>query len=612
MVSDQVPKMVTSTEEAEAETENFALDGSVDLRGRPVLRAKTGGIKACSFIVGYEFCERLAFGGIWANLVIYLTSKLHEGTVSASRNVTNWTGVMWIIPIFGAYIADTHWGRYWTFLVFAFVYIVGIGLLTLAVSLTSLRPPACPSGEGCEKASGLQIGIFYLALYLLAVGAGGTKPNISTFGADQFDEFHPKEKSHKNHFFNWWMFTIFLGTLFGKTFLIYIEDNVSWGVSYGVITAALITSVIIFLIGTPFYRHKIRAGSPLKRMAKVFMRVVTNWKVKVPSDPSKLYEVDSKEYVARGRYPIAHTSVLRILDKAAIKSDENSASKVCTVTEVEEAKLLVGLLPVWLASIIPSTMITQAGTLFVKQAETLDRHVGSSFQFPAASATAFLTLSMLITTVVYDRLLVPFLRRYTGNPKGITALQRMGAGILIQVFVMIVAMVVEMKRLDVIKEHGLANQKKATVPRSIFTLIPQFALMGMADALVDIGKIDFFYDQAPESMQSLGTSLYTSSHGVGAFMSSVLLTAVSNISARGGRKGWILNNLNASHLDYYYAFLAVLLFLNFMFFLFVSYMYVYKREITDSLGKDSEKAIEILAVNIKCDVDVMGTQSKSK
>lgn len=594
----------TVNSQAENEVDKFALDGSVDLHGRPVERAKTGGIKACSYIVGYEFCERLAFGGIWANLVIYLTSKLHEGTVSASRNVTNWTGTMWIIPIIGAYIADTHWGRYWTFLVFAFVYVVGMGLMTLAVSLTSLRPPACPSGEGCEKASPLQIGVFYFALYLLAVGAGGTKPNISTFGADQFDEFHPKEKSHKNHFFNWWMFTIFLGTLFGKTFLIYIEDNVSWGVSYGIITAAIVISVIIVLIGTPFYRHKIRTGSPLKRMAKVFFRAATNWKAKAPSDPSELYEVDSKEYVSKGRYPISHTKTLRVMDKAAIKSDAKDTSKVCTVTEVEETKLMIGLLPVWVASIIPSTMITQAGTLFVKQAETLERHVGSSFEFPAASATAFLTLSMLITTVIYDRLLVPFLRRYTGNPKGITALQRMGSGMLIQVIVMIVAMLVEFKRLDVIKQHHLQDNKKAIVPRSIFTLIPQFALMGMADALLDIGKIDFFYDQAPESMQSLGTSLFTSSHGVGAFTSSLLLTAVSNISARGNRKGWILNNLNASHLDYYYAFLAVLLFLNFLFFLFVSHIYAYKREVTRALGDDSEKAIEILAVNIHKDVDI--------
>lgn len=32
--------------------EDYTEDGSVDLKGRPVLRSKTGGWKACSFIVG--------------------------------------------------------------------------------------------------------------------------------------------------------------------------------------------------------------------------------------------------------------------------------------------------------------------------------------------------------------------------------------------------------------------------------------------------------------------------------------------------------------------------------------------------------------------------------
>lgn len=32
--------------------EDYTEDGTVDLKGRPVLRSKTGGWRACSFIVG--------------------------------------------------------------------------------------------------------------------------------------------------------------------------------------------------------------------------------------------------------------------------------------------------------------------------------------------------------------------------------------------------------------------------------------------------------------------------------------------------------------------------------------------------------------------------------
>lgn len=73
---------------------------------------------------GYDFCERLAYSGIWSNLEVYLTTKLHQGTVSSSNNVSNWVGVSWLTPLLGAYIADTHWGRFWTFIVFSLIYIV--------------------------------------------------------------------------------------------------------------------------------------------------------------------------------------------------------------------------------------------------------------------------------------------------------------------------------------------------------------------------------------------------------------------------------------------------------------------------------------------------------
>ncbi|XWS36473.1 hypothetical protein CRYUN_Cryun20dG0088500 [Craigia yunnanensis] len=129
------------------ERDDYTEDGSVDLKGRPVLRSNTGRWKACYFIVG-------------------------------------------------AYIADAHLGRYWTFVIASAIYLMGMSLLTLAVSLPDLIPPSCGHGikeENCNKrASDLQEGIFYCTLYISTIGTGGTKPNISTMGADQFDDFEPK------------------------------------------------------------------------------------------------------------------------------------------------------------------------------------------------------------------------------------------------------------------------------------------------------------------------------------------------------------------------------------------------------------------------------------
>ncbi|KAK6254721.1 hypothetical protein SCA6_016026 [Theobroma cacao] len=564
--------------------DDYTQDGTVDLKGNPVRRSKRGGWTACSFVVVYEVFERMAYYGISSNLVLYLTRKLHQGTVKSANNVTNWVGTIWMTPILGAYVADAHLGRYRTFVIASVIYISGMSLLTLSVSVPGLKPPPCHQAnvDDCKKASTLQLAVFFGALYTLAVGTGGTKPNISTIGADQFDDFHHREKAQKLSFFNWWMFSIFFGTLFANTVLVYIQDNVGWTLGYGLPTLGLVISVLIFLAGTPFYRHRVPAGSPFTRMARVIVAAMRKWKVPLPGDPKELYELDLEEYARKGKFRIDSTPTLRFLNKAAVKTGSTDPWMLCSVTQVEETKQMLRMIPVMVATFVPSTMIAQIHTLFVKQGTTLDRHLGSSFKIPPASLAGFVTISMLISVVLYDRFFVPIMKKWTKNPRGITLLQRMGIGLVLHIIIMITASLIERHRLSVARENGLV-ENGGQLPLTIFILLPQFVLMGTADAFLEVAKIEFFYDQAPESMKSLGTSYSTTSLGIGNFLSSFLLSTVSDITKKHGHQGWILNNLNKSHLDYYYAFFAILNFLNFIFFLVVIKFYVYKAEVSDSL-----------------------------
>ncbi|RRT39387.1 hypothetical protein B296_00046440 [Ensete ventricosum] len=110
-------------ENSESGRGEYTKDGTVDLKGNPVLRSKRGGWTACSFVVVYEAFERMAYYGISSNLVLYLTDKLHQGTVASANNVTNWLGAVWLTPIVGAYVADAHLGRYWTFAIASVIYL---------------------------------------------------------------------------------------------------------------------------------------------------------------------------------------------------------------------------------------------------------------------------------------------------------------------------------------------------------------------------------------------------------------------------------------------------------------------------------------------------------
>lgn len=263
-------------------------------------------------------------------------------------------------------------------------------------------------------------------------------------------------------------------------------------------------------------------------------------------------------------------------------------------------KLILGMILIWLVTLIPSTIWAQINTLFVKQGTTLDRTLGPDFKIPAASLGSFVTLSMLISVPMYDRYFVPFMRRKTGNPRGITLLQRLGIGFVIQVIAIAIAYAVEVRRMRVISSHRIAGLKDI-VPMSIFWLLPQYILLGIADVFNAIGLLEFFYDQSPEDMQSLGTTFFTSGIGVGNFLNSFLVTMVDKITGKFGQKRWIGNNLNDSHLDYYYGFLLVISTLNLGAFLWASSRYVYKREIKEVEGCEQieAKALEISPLGLQ-------------
>lgn len=577
--------MAGAASDQETGLDDYTQDGTVDRKGNPILRSKTGRWKACSFIIAYELIERMMFNGIAANLIIYLTTKLNQGTLTASNNVTNWSGTVWITPILGAYVADAHLGRYRTFFISSLLCLMAMALLTLAVSIPSLKPPPCLEAinkENCKQASKLQLAVFFGSLYLLALASGGTKPNISTMGADQFDDFDPKEKAQKLSFFNWWLFSVFSGILFASTVLVYIQDNVGWSLGYGIPTIGLGVAILIFLAGTPFYRYRLPNGSPFIRMANVIVAAAWNWRLPLPNDSNQLYELDLQHYSKNGTFKIDSTPSLRFLNKAAIRRESSNPWRLCTVTEVEETKQMVRMIPIMACTFIPSTMVAQSHTLFIKQGTTLDRSIGSHFKVPPASLYAFVTISMLLSILIYDRVFVKIMQRVTKNPRGITMLQRMGIGMICHVLVMAVASQVEKHRLNIAAENGSSSQEQKVLPLTIFILLPQFILTGVADAFLQISSNEFFYDQAPENMKSLGSSYFMTSLGIGNFLSSFILSKVSEITKIQG-KGWILNNLNASHLDYFYALLAVMSAVNFFLFLLISKFYVYKAEVSDSI-----------------------------
>ena len=182
--------------------------------------------------------------------------------------------------------------------------------LTLSASVPMLMPPSC-EGSFCPPASPFQYTVFFLGLYLIALGAGGNKPCVSSFGADQFDDTDPAERIQKGSFFNWFYFSINIGALISSSFLVWVQDNVGWGLGFGIPTVFMGLAIISFFSGTSLYRFQKPGGSPITRVCQVIVASLRKWNVPVPEDSSLLYELPNGVSTIEGSRQIEHTDELR-------------------------------------------------------------------------------------------------------------------------------------------------------------------------------------------------------------------------------------------------------------------------------------------------------------
>ncbi|KAK2974130.1 hypothetical protein RJ640_025479 [Escallonia rubra] len=528
-----------------------------------------------------EMGERFAYYGVSGNLITYLTNVMGESTAVAAKNVNTWHGVAAVFPLLGAFLADSYLGRFRTIVISSIVYLVGLVILTASVSAIPLEHRRA---------------VFFVALYMLTIGEGGHKPCVQTFAADQFDEEVVEEREAKSSFFNWWYLGIVFAATSATLVVIYVQDYVGWAIGFGMLVVAVAVALAVFFIGRRTYRQEAPIGSPFTRVAQVFVAAARKWRLSAGADDhlDVCYDdngtIDTEDQ-ARVR-TLARTDHFRFLEKATIMDETDATSetrnywRLCSVNQVEEVKLLLHLVPLWLSCLMFAVVIAQLSTFFTKQGSTMITSVGS-FHVPPASLQVTTGLTILIAVPVYDRLLVPIARKNSGHPSGITTLQRMGVGILFSILTMVVAALVERKRLSVAKVYGLLDRPKSTVPMKVWWLLPQYMLCGLSDVFTIVGMQELFYDQMPEGMRSLGAAVYLSIVGVGSFLSSGVISLVQVISLRWGGHEWLAGeNLNRAHLDYFYWVLAGLSCLSLCFYVWVAKGFVYKKVDWNDDGKE--------------------------
>jgi len=179
-----------------------------------------------------EMWERFSYYGMRAILILYLTKKLMEGGLGMSeQNATllygYFTGVVYFTPLIGGWLADKYLGKRLA---------ITIGGITMMIGQFILF--------GMNNMTGLYIGLF-----LLIIGNGFFKPNISTLVGGLYVDGDERRDSAFSIFY----MGINLGALLAPFVIGYFTDslfateNSDGSIAYGYRYGFLASGVGMFL-----------------------------------------------------------------------------------------------------------------------------------------------------------------------------------------------------------------------------------------------------------------------------------------------------------------------------------------------------------------------------
>ncbi|KAJ6684057.1 hypothetical protein OIU85_007722 [Salix viminalis] len=493
--------------------------------------------------------ERFAFKGVASNLVTYLTDVVKMSNSAAAKTVNNWCGFTSMLPLLVASLADSC-DRYSTILTSSFIYVVGLVALT-STAFSWARHPT-------DKISSSYL---FWSLWLISLGQGGYNPSLQAFGADQIandDELpsteHDKKSNKKSLFFQWWYFGICGGSLAGVTVMSYIQDTFGWVLGFAIPTVAMVASIFLFWCGGRIYAYKQddaiseKPSRDIVRSIKEALSRLASSRITLSNNNPEVVELELQEK------PLCQNP------GSTKGSKEGPCSGISYL--VENGKVVSRLFPIWTMLLMFAVIFQQPATFFTKQGMTMKRSVGSTFKIPPATLQSAITVSIILLMPFYDALLIPFTR----DRKGIIRVtQRMGVGMVLSVVAMVIAALVETKRLEISRkmDPGLETE----VPLSILWLLPQYILLGISDIFTVVGMQEFFYGEVPVRMRTMGIALYTSVFGVGSFLSALLISLVEYFTAsRGKGKSWFSDDMREARLDKYYWLLALLSVLSLVFY----------------------------------------------
>ena len=546
--------------------------GGGDLHDRLLAPSKPKNIvtSVCIYILVMEMAERLCYYGLTGSLKAFLNNNLGFNQSQALSLVGALPAVVYLTPLWGGWVADTHWGSFKTILRCGCVYVTGTLLLAVA-SFPSL----------IESNLSLARGLFMFALFgLIGVGSGGIKANVVKMGGDQFDITDPEEARQKDVFFNYFYWMINIGALVSFLGIAqlatnggrFVKKEDGFFASFCICTLCIFGAMIVFGGSASKFIMVPPKGSAFAEFISTFTA-----SAKMTSQGRAVlfgigleavgFTVATATALAGGGGDaggyLANISggscLLGLLLISYFCYDcewvaRGNAGEAAEQQQVADVQQLLRVLPVLCCTMPFWIGYQQCAGAFYAQTCQFDIRVGGS-QLNGALLQSFDCIAIIVCVPIFNNYLYPFVERLKGSK--FTPLQQMGTGIGLMVLVQLLAAALELQRkasplLVGPAEDVESNCAPAGVVMSDISTwwmaLPYF-LVGVCECFISIPLFDICYSEVPEALRSSAQAINLFVTALSGAMSASITTALS---------AYLTTDLNDGHLEYVYYVCAAL------------------------------------------------------
>ena len=451
---------------------------------------------SCWLVAIVELAERFSYYGLSTPFQNYMQNSpddkpkgvLNLKSQGATALSYFWQFWCYVTPVFGAWVADTYYGKFKTICIFSVVYIIGIFILFI----TSLPSVASRNTS---------LGGFVSALIIIGIGAGGVKANVSPLIADQVPKTKPVIRVLKSgervvqdpnitiqNVFMFFYLMINIGSL-SVIATSELEAHVGFWAAYLLPLCFFVITLLALYLG----RHQY---------------------VKVPV---------SEKVIARS-FQCTWVAIKNKFNYDAAKS--NASEKVYPWTDkfVEEVRRSVYACKVFAFFPFYWIVYGQMMNNFVTQAGQMELH-----GLPNDILGCIDPITIIVFIPICERFVYPFIRRFTP----FRAITKIFWGFMFGAASMVYASVLQhyiYKAGPCYDNPKGCAPEYANVPNRVHVAIqtPAYFLIAMSEILASITGLEYAYTKAPASMKSFIMSLFLLTNAFGSALGIALSPTSTN------------------------------------------------------------------------------------